>query len=70
MSSKDETPIPTVTMQHLVDAGLNAFGLQLFVESVAGKTGAKTFKPFTFVFKGVRVTLQPESGQEVDTRHQ
>lgn len=34
--------IPEVTMQMLIDAGFNAFGLQLFAESVAGKTDATT----------------------------
>jgi hypothetical protein len=60
-------PVPEVTMQHIIDAGLNAFGLQLFVESVAGKMDAKTFEPFAFKFRGVKVTLEPDG--EVDTRH-
>ena len=62
------TEIGEVTMQQIIDVGLNAFGLQLFVESVAGKSDAKTFNPFSFKYKGVRVTLQPDG--EVDTRHQ
>lgn len=61
--------IPTVSMQQILDAGLNAFAIQLFAESVAGKNDAKTFTPFSFVYRGVRVTLQPEPGMEVDTRH-
>lgn len=32
--------IPAVTMQLLLDGGLNAFGLQLFVESIAAKKDA------------------------------
>ena len=59
--------IPEVTMQQLIDAGFNAFGLQLFAESVAGKTDAKTFEPFTFKFRNIKVTLAPDG--EVDTSH-
>jgi hypothetical protein len=61
------TLIRTVTMQDLIDAGLNAFGLQLFAESVAGKTDAKTFTPFAFIFRNIKVTLEPIG--EVDTTH-
>ncbi len=50
-------------------AGLNAFGLQLFVESIADKKDAKDFRPISFVYRGIRVTLEPESGEEIDTRH-
>lgn len=63
----EEKPVPVVTMQQIIDAGLNAFGLQLFAESVAGKDDAKTFTPFSFVFRGVKITLEPHG--EVDTRH-
>lgn len=59
--------IPEVTMQQLIDAGLNAFGLQLFAESVAGKDNATTFKPFTFKFRNIRITLEPDG--QVDTSH-
>ena len=55
-------------MQQIIDAGLNAFALQLFAESVAGKTDAKTFKPFSFIFRGIKITLEPNG--EVDTSHQ
>jgi hypothetical protein len=64
-----ESRIPTVGMQQLLDIGLNAFGLQLFVESIANKKDAKEFKPISFIFRGIRVTLQPEPGMEIDTRH-
>jgi len=49
------------------DAGLNIFGLDLFIESVAGKNDAKTFKPFAFVHRGIKITLEPVA--DVDTRH-
>lgn len=61
--------IPTVTTQQLINAGLNAFGLQLFIESIANKGDAKEFQPLSFVFRGIRVTMQPETGQEIDTSH-
>jgi hypothetical protein len=60
---------PTVSMQQLFDAGLNAFGLQLFMESIANMKDFKTFSPLSFVFRGVRVTLEREPGEEIDTRH-
>ncbi len=60
-------PIPDVSMQQLLDAGLNAFGLQLFVESIAGKKDVATFVPFTFRYKGVKITLEPDG--VIDTRH-
>ena len=59
--------IPTVEMQQLVDTGLNAFALQLFAESVANKKDAKTFRPFSFKFRNIRITLEPAG--EIDTRH-
>jgi len=46
-----EPKIPEVTMQQIVGVGLNAFGLQLFVESVADKNDAKTFDPFSFIYR-------------------
>ncbi len=61
--------IPSVSLQQLLDANFNAFGLQLFVESIADKKDAKDFQPFSFVFRGIRVTLEPEPGEEIDTRH-
>jgi len=61
-------PIRDVTMQQILDVGLNAFGLQLFVESVANKKDVTTFEPFTFRYKGVKITLEPDG--EIDTRHQ
>lgn len=63
-------PIPVVTMQMLIDAGFNAFGLQLFVESIADKKDAVGFKPFTFSYKGILVTLAPDPEREIDGRHQ
>lgn len=58
---------PEVTMQMLIDAGFNAFGLQLFVESVADRTYATSFKPFSFVFRNIKITMEPHGA--VDTRH-
>lgn len=59
----------TVTMQQLIDTGLNAFGLQLFIESIADHHDAKTFKPITIVFRGIRIMFEPEPGMEIDGRH-
>lgn len=68
MSERDaKEVIPVVTRKQIHDAGLNIWGLDLFIESVAGKKDAKTFDAFTFIHRGIRITLAPEG--EVDTRH-
>lgn len=59
--------VPEVTMQQLIDAGLNAFGLQLFIESIANKKDAKSFSPLSFRYRGIKITLEPCG--EIDTRH-
>jgi hypothetical protein len=59
--------VKEVSMQDLLDAGLNAFGLQLFIESIANKADAKDFHPISFKFRGIRITFEPEG--EIDTRH-
>ena len=59
--------IPELQMQDLINAGLNAFGLQLFIESIANKKDAKDFKPMSFKFRGIKITFEPQG--EIDTRH-
>jgi hypothetical protein len=64
--------VPKVTMQMLIDVGLNAFGLQLFCESFAGTINPENPTvglPFTFSFRGLRFTVEQEPGEEIDTRH-
>jgi hypothetical protein len=51
--------IPDVTMQMLLDAGLNAFAFELLSESLAGKKDIKTFKLLRFQFRGVIYTFEP-----------
>jgi len=58
---------PEVTMQQLLDAGFNAFGLQLFIESIADKKDAKDFKAISIRFRGIKITFEPDG--EIDTRH-
>jgi hypothetical protein len=64
-----EKKVPHVTMQMLIDAGFNAFALQLFVESFANRGGKEPFDPFSFSFRGLRLTVEREPGEEIDTRH-
>lgn len=52
-------PAPEVSMQMLIDAGLNGFAFELVSESLTGKTDIKTFKPLHFSFRGVTYTLEP-----------
>jgi len=56
-------------MQQLVDAGLNAFGLQLFIESIADKKDSDAFRPFSFLFRGIKITMEPVPGVAIDTSH-
>jgi len=65
--SNDE--IPVLEMQQLVDAGLNAFGLQLFIESIADKKDSDAFRPFSFLFRGIKITMEPVPGVAIDTSH-
>ena len=67
-----EQVVPKVTMQMLLDAGFNAFGLQLFCESFARKINPENPAaglPFTFSFRGLRFTVDREPGEEIDVRH-
>lgn len=67
-----ESAVPRVTMQMLIDVGLNAFGLQLFCESFAGRINPENPAaglPFTFSFRGLRFTVEREPGEEIDVRH-
>jgi hypothetical protein len=58
-----------VTMQDLIDAGLNAFALQLFMESIAERAGADKFDPIRFSFRGILVTLARDPDRPFDGRH-
>ena len=73
--STEEKRVPDATMQQLLDAGLNAFGLQLFIESIAdvyGKSreiGHAQFEPITISFRGVLVKFSPDPDRPLDGRH-
>ncbi len=55
----EKNRIPQLSLQQLIDGGLNAFALQLFAESVGSKKDAVDFKPFSFICTGIKVTLAP-----------
>lgn len=57
---EEPIPPPEVSTQMLIDAGLNAFGLELFVESIAGKKDFKNFNPISCRYKGVKLTFEPD----------
>ena len=72
MGSVNETKVPHVTMQMILNAGFNAWGLQLFAESFANKLQPEdkwAGLPFSFEFRGLRFTVEREPGMEIDTRH-
>jgi hypothetical protein len=54
-------------MQQLIDVGFNAFGLQLFIESIANVQKGQPFEPLSFRFRGIKITLEQDG--EIDTRH-
>lgn len=61
---------PKVTLQQLIDVGLNGFAFQLVAESLAARANPKDFgPPFRFSYKGLRFTVEPEPGEEIDGRH-
>ncbi len=66
-AADEEKPAPEVTRKQIADVGLNIWGLDLFVESVAGKNDAKTFQTFSFIHRGIKITLEAVS--DVDTKH-
>lgn len=57
----------SVTMQQLIDAGLNAFALTLLLESYS-PSGRPTPPPIDFVFRGVRVRLEPHVENPPDSK--
>ena len=67
-----DASVPRVGMQQLINAGFNAFGLQLFAESFADKVHPEEHwagLPFSFSFRGLRFIVTREPGEEIDTRH-
>ena len=64
--------VPKVTMQMILNAGFNAFALQLFAESFADRIRPEdkwAGLPFSFSFRGLRFTVEQEPGEEIDARH-
>jgi hypothetical protein len=64
--------VPKVTMQMILNAGFNAFGLQLFCESFANRINPQekwAGLPFSFSFRGLRFTVEAEPSEEIDVRH-
>ena len=57
-------PVADLSSQEIIDAGMNVFGLQLFVDSIARKKDAGTFEPFSFVYRKIKITLSPENRKE------
>ena len=56
--------IPTIGTQQLLDAGLNGFGLQLFIESLTKKKDSATFEAFSFICENIKLTLEPIEREE------
>ena len=60
--------VGVLEMQDLLHLGLNGFGLQLFIESLADKM--KLFEgDLKFKFRGLQFTVQKIEGEEPDFRH-
>jgi len=58
MAKMSKPDVSSVSMQEMIDAGLNAFALTLLVESYASPNRPE-LPPLDFVFRGVRVRLEP-----------
>jgi hypothetical protein len=69
LEKQASSEIAHVGIQQLIDAGFNAFGLQLFCESFADRAKAEQFRPFRFIFRGLKFTVERVEGEELDTRH-
>jgi hypothetical protein len=62
--------VPKVGLQDLIDVGLNGFAFQLVAESLAARANPNDFgPPFRFSYKGIRITVEQEPGEEIDGRH-
>lgn len=66
--------IPRVSMQQLIDAGLNGFGLQLFIESFAALRDKDPalfvmMGSFSLSFRGMVVTFSPDPDEKLDGSH-
>ena len=61
--------VPKVSLQQLIDVGLNGFALQLVVESLVDKVGEKFDGPFQFNYKGLLLTLERAPNESIDGRH-
>lgn len=57
-------PVADLSSQEILAAGMNVFGLQLFVDSLARKKDAGTFEPFSFIYRKIKVTLAPENRED------
>ena len=63
--------VPKVSLQMLIDVGLNGFAFQLVAESLADRADPNDFgPPFRFNYKGIQVTVERAPGEEIDGRHQ
>lgn len=70
--AKMSTPqVSSASMQQMIDAGLNAFALVLLLESYAPADRPGPPPALDFVFRGVRVRLDPISGSSdaCETEH-
>lgn len=54
--------VSNVSMQDLIDAGLNGFALELLVESYANPRRLGELPRITVVWRGVKVTLEEYDG--------
>lgn len=59
--------MPDMTMQELLNMGLNAFALQLLIESLPNVEHLEGVKTISFGFRGARITI--EFDEQLDRRH-
>jgi hypothetical protein len=56
--------VPNVTLQQMIDAGINGFAIKLLEESFKRFADFETAAPFTFDFNGVRFTIVAATNAE------
>lgn len=63
----DEDSFPEIRLQHLIDIGINAWAVELLVESVhyaLGATGRMMERDLRFTYRGVQISFQRVADDE------
>lgn len=67
MAEAEKQRVPEVSLQQLLDCGLNGFALQLLVESIVDVKKKAEFSRIEFSFRGVKFAF--DWSEPFDGRH-